>query len=166
MIRKTLARYPGIRRWEESDDVLQNVLLRLHRTLEKLPLNTTRHFLAIAAVHIRRELIDLARHYFGPEGLGANHATPGSSQSDGPPADAACAPLGNDPAAQVVWQELHEQINDLPEEEREVVDLLWYHGMTQNEVAALLNVSARTVRRRWQAARLRLAELLHAELPL
>jgi RNA polymerase sigma-70 factor (ECF subfamily) len=162
MTRKMLNRYPAVRRWAESDDVLQNVLLRLHGTLEKLPLDSTRDFLAIAAVHIRRELIDLARHYYGPEGMGAHHATPDSDQ----PGEAACDPRANDPAVQALWREVHEQVNALPAEEREVVDLLWYHGMTQNEVAALLNVSVRTVRRRWQAARLRLAEALGAELPL
>src|SRR5689334_1918431 len=41
MTRKMLSRYPGVRRWAESDDVLQNVLLRLHSTLEKLPLDST-----------------------------------------------------------------------------------------------------------------------------
>jgi RNA polymerase sigma factor (sigma-70 family) len=166
MTRKMLSRYPGVRRWEESDDVLQNVLLRLHRALEKVPLDATRDFLAIAAVNIRRELIDLFRHYYGPEGIGANHATPDTNLADVPPAEAACDPRPNDPAACAVWRELHEQVNALPEEEREVVDLLWYYGMSPKEVAAFLGVSARTVRRRWQTARLHLAEVLRAELPL
>jgi RNA polymerase sigma factor (sigma-70 family) len=166
MTRKMLSRYQGVRRWEESDDVLQNVLLRLHRALEKVPLEATRDFLAIAAENIRRELIDLFRHYYGPEGIGANHATPDANHAGGPLAEAACDPQANDPAARTVWRELHEQVDALAEEEREVVDLLWYHGMTQSEVAALLDVSVRTVRRRWQTARLRLAEVLRAELPL
>jgi RNA polymerase sigma-70 factor (ECF subfamily) len=161
-----MSRYRGVRRWEESDDVVQNALVRLLRTLEKLPLESSRDYLALAAFHIRRELIDLARHYFGPQGLGANHATPDPAHRDVVAAETACAPKAEEPAAQVAWYELHEQIAALREGEREVVDLLWYHGMSQHEAAALLDVSVRTVRRRWQAARMRLAETLHPEVLL
>jgi RNA polymerase sigma-70 factor (ECF subfamily) len=163
MVRRMLHRYPDIRRWEESDDVLQNVLLRLHRTLAKVPLESPRHFLALAAVQVRRELIDLARHYFGPQGVGANHATPDATCPDAALAEAAYAGPADDCGARVSWQELHEQTAALPDEERESVDLLWYHGMSQQEAAALLGVSVRTVRRRWQAARLRLAVALRGE---
>ena len=166
MTRNMMNRYPGVRRWEESDDVLQNALLRLHRSLEKVPLESPRDFLALAAVHIRREVIDLWRHYFGPLGTGARHATPDATRPDITAAEAARAPREDDPATQVSWQELHERIAGLPEEEREAVDLLWYHGMSQQEVAALLGVSVRTVRRRWQAARLQLAAALRGEPPL
>jgi RNA polymerase sigma-70 factor (ECF subfamily) len=160
MTRKMMSKYRGVRRWEESDDVVQNAVMRLLRTLEKLPLESSRDYLALAAVHIRRELIDLARHYFGPQGLGANHATPDSANRNAAAAEAVCDPNADDPAAQAAWHELHEQIAALPEEEREVVDLHWYHGMSQHEVAALQGVSVKTVGRRWQAARIRLAEKL------
>ena len=49
--------------------------------------------------------------------------------------------------------------------EREVFDLLWYHGLTQDEAAALIGVSVRTVKSRWRSARLRIAEALGGELP-
>jgi RNA polymerase sigma-70 factor (ECF subfamily) len=166
MTRKMMSRYPAIRRWEESDDVLQNALLRLHRSLEKVPLESPRDFLALAAVHIRREVIDLWRHYFGPQGAGAHHATPDAARPDVTAAEAARAPQDDDPGTRVSWQELHERIAALPGEEREAIDLLWYHGMSQHEVAALLGISVRTVRRRWQAARLQLAAALHGEPPL
>jgi RNA polymerase sigma-70 factor (ECF subfamily) len=165
MTRRMMSRYAALRRWEESDDVLQNVLVRLNRTLEKVPLESPRHFLALAAIHVRRELIDLARHYFGPQGVGANHATPDGA-SPAALVEAACALRMDNSGQRVAWQELHEQLAALPDEERETVDLLWYHGMTQDEAAGLLGVSVRTVRRRWQAARLRLAAALRGEPPL
>ena len=58
------------------------------------------------------------------------------------------------------WARFHELVDTLPEEEREVVQLLWYEGMKQSEAAAVLGVSLATLKRRWQAARLRLSELL------
>jgi DNA-directed RNA polymerase specialized sigma24 family protein len=41
-----------------------------------------------------------------------------------------------------------------------MVNLLYYHGMSQIEAAAVLGVSDKTVRRRWQRARLALADAL------
>jgi RNA polymerase sigma-70 factor (ECF subfamily) len=162
MTRKLMSKYPGVRRWEESDDVVQNVLLRLDRTLAQMSLESPRHFLALAAVHIRRELIDLARHYFGPQGAGAHLATPDAAS----PAALAGIPQPDDSASSFPWQEVHEQIAALPDDEREVVELLWYHGMSQLEAAGLMGVSVRTVRRRWQEGRLRLAAALRGEVPL
>jgi RNA polymerase sigma factor (sigma-70 family) len=165
MTRKMLAGYPGLRRWEESDDVLQNVLVRLDRSLAELSLDSPHDFLNLAAAQIRRELIDLSRHYFGPEGLGANHATPNVA-GENPAVLGALPDSGHDPARLISWAELHERIAGLADEEREMFDLLWYNGLSQNEAAALLGVSVRTVRRRWQAARLSLAGAFDGELPI
>src|SRR5438309_8558542 len=67
--------YPGVRRWEQTDDVLQNAMLRLWRALQDVKPATSREFCGLATLQMRRELVDLARHYFGPLGLGAHHAT-------------------------------------------------------------------------------------------
>jgi len=56
-------------------------------------------------------------------------------------------------------------VEALPDDEKEVFDLLWYQELTQAEAAALLNVSERTIKRRWASARLRLHEILGGELP-
>jgi RNA polymerase sigma-70 factor (ECF subfamily) len=64
-----------------------------------------------------------------------------------------------EPGRLAQWCELHEQIAALPEEEREVCELLWYQGLTQSEAAGVLAVSERTVKRRWQTVRLKLHEM-------
>ena len=166
MTRAMLARYPGVRRWEGSDDVVQNVLLRLDRSLAQLRPETTHAFLSLAAVNIRRELIDLARHYYGPEGPGSHHATPAESAGDRAGPEPAAGTARDDPASLAEWAELHERIADLPADERAVVDLHWYHGMTHSEAAAALGVSPKTVKRRWVAAKVRLGELLGYESPV
>jgi DNA-directed RNA polymerase specialized sigma24 family protein len=76
LARKMLWDYPGVARWEEPDDVLQNVFIRLERALCTSIPSTALDFLKLAAAQIRRELIDMARHYGGPQGLGAHHFTP------------------------------------------------------------------------------------------
>jgi DNA-directed RNA polymerase specialized sigma24 family protein len=67
--------YPGVGRWEQSEDVLQNALLRLNRALSEQTPESVRHFFNLAALAIRRELLDLAKHYQGPLGQG-NHLNP------------------------------------------------------------------------------------------
>jgi len=51
-------------------------------------------------------------------------------------------------------------IGDLPEEEREVFDLVRIQGMTQLEAAEVLGVSNKTVQRRLNRALLILSEAL------
>jgi RNA polymerase sigma-70 factor (ECF subfamily) len=53
----------------------------------------------------------------------------------------------------------------MPDEEREIFDLLWYQGLSQAEAATLLKVSERTIKRRWQSARLKLHHALRGGLP-
>lgn len=48
----------------------------------------------------------------------------------------------------------------MADEQREIVNLLWYEGLSQPEAAAVLGVSLATVKRRWQAARLALYQKL------
>ena len=73
LARKMLRGFPRVRRWEQTDDVLQNALVRLRRALEKTSPESVRSFFNLAAVQIRRELIDMARHYDGPAGMAAHH---------------------------------------------------------------------------------------------
>ncbi len=162
LTRKLLRGFPGVRRWEDTGDVFQNAAMRLVRALSAVSPTNTRDFFGLAAEQIRRELIDLARHYRGPEGDGRNlrdlpdPALSGQAAFDPP------APHVEDLDR---WAALHEAVHQLPAEEREVFMLSFYHGWTQADVAELFQVDERTVRRRYQAATARLSELLGGRLP-
>jgi RNA polymerase sigma factor (sigma-70 family) len=152
-----LRRFPGVRRWSDTDDVLQNALVRLGRALEAVTPASSGEFFGLAAVQIRRELVDLSRHYFGPEGMGAHHASdPG--RSDAPRRDP--SDHTHEPSRLAEWCEVHGLIGSLPEPERMVFDLLFYQGLAQREAAELLGVNVRTVQRRWYSA----LALLHERL--
>jgi RNA polymerase sigma-70 factor (ECF subfamily) len=69
------------------------------------------------------------------------------------------------PAGLSAWTEFPERIEALPDDQRDVFDLLWYQGLTQAEVAALLKINERSVQRRWQEARIRLYEQLEGRIP-
>lgn len=165
LTRRMLRKFPGVRRWEETDDVFQRVLMRLERTLRALPVTTVIDYVRLASRHIRHVLIDLARHYYGPRGAGANHATPPVGTA-GHLLPAGAEPVSPDgPLDDLDWAEWHEQIENLPPDQREVFDLIWYHGASQQEAAGILGVSLSTVQRRWQAARICLAASFAGEAP-
>lgn len=166
LTRKMLRGFANVKRFAETDDVLQNALMRLLRSLETVQPQDMRQFFGLATVQIRRELIDLARHFYGPHGDGAHHAStpPAAADASGPrlnePVD-----VSHDPSRLAEWCELHQQIERLPADERETVELIFYQGLQQNEAADLLGVSVRTVQRRWQTALLKLHQVLQGGLP-
>jgi RNA polymerase sigma factor (sigma-70 family) len=165
---KMLKGYPGVGRWEQTDDVLQNAALRLRRALTEIAPASLRSFFNLAAVQIRRELIDLSRHYGGPQGMGAHHESrmeiEGGSSQDSSRTGIAAADT-DDPARLASWTEFHGRVGALPDLEREVFNLIWYQGLSQSEAAEVLNVTERVVKWRWRAARLRIHRVLDGHLP-
>ena len=160
LTRKMFHGYPNLRRWEQTDDVFQNSMVRLHRATAEVQVESVRHFFNLAAVQVRRELLDLAKHHFGPEGSGANHHT------DGQPADDEGGTLhqnAEEPDDLAGWSEFHAQVEKLSEDEQEVVNLVYYEGLTQEEAAKVLGISFRTLKRRWQAAKVKLYEALKSD---
>ncbi len=159
LVGKMLHGFPGVKRWVQDQDVLQNANVRLWQALQTRTPASVRDFFGLAAGLVRRELIDLLRHYFGPQGFGANHASHPSA------ADDAGALSGADSVRLQAWTRFHEAVEALPAAEREVFGLLWYHQIQQNEAASILGVEERTVRRWWRSARLLLHETLQGEVP-
>jgi RNA polymerase sigma factor (sigma-70 family) len=154
LTKKMFRGHPGLRRWMQTDDVFQNSLVRLHRALSQVEVRDVRHFFNLATVQIRRELLDLARKTFGPHGIGRNHHT------DHQPADESGGMLhqvSDEPEDLERWESFHQRIETLPDEEREVFDLIYYEGLEQLEAAKVLDVSERTIRNRWNRAKLLLS---------
>jgi RNA polymerase sigma factor (sigma-70 family) len=152
---KLLSGFPTVRRWEGTDDVVQNATLRLLRALEHVNPENPRQFFGLAAEQVRRELIDLARHHYGPHGQGKNHA---SRAGEAPEVAAG----GSDAAGLADWEAFHEGVAALSEADREIFALLYYQGLSQAEAAQLLGLSVAAVQQRWQRARLRLHDRLKA----
>jgi RNA polymerase sigma-70 factor (ECF subfamily) len=121
---------------------------------------SVRDFLGLAALEMRRELLDLARHFNGPLGIGANHESHGAGSDSALIASEHVAPEDDQDDLER-WQAFHEGVEALPAEEREVVSLIYYHGWTQVEVAELLQAGERTIRRRWESALVKLHRRLN-----
>jgi RNA polymerase sigma factor (sigma-70 family) len=150
LARSKLHGFPHLRRREETGSILHNALLSLQRSLDEVHPKTVREFFGLASRHIRWILLDLTR---APRAV---------SMSDGRLSDAGIEPVDDatGPTTNIERLELHELVEALPDESREVVDLLFYQGLPQSEAATLLGVSERTVKRRWRTARLAIQEAL------
>jgi len=156
MTRKMLRAFPAVHAFTETADVLQSSLIRLLITLRRVQPESDRHFFNLAAVHIRRELLDLARHF-----RGERYGRPGSDDGAGDGwADSRSQEDDLD-----LWCRFHEAVEQLAAEEREVVGLVFYHGWTQARIAELFQVDERTIRRRWQSACMQLHQLVGENLP-
>jgi len=136
-------KFPRVGRFVGLDDVVQNSVVRLLRALREVRPASRHHFYALANELVRRELLDLVKHYFGPRG-------PGSNLADEPVGDG-----GHDPAAADGGLEraaaFHEAVAELPAAEREVIGLIYYQNWSLVDIANLFQVSVRTVRR-WRDA--------------
>ncbi len=164
MARKMLRDNPAVRRWNETDDVLQNALVRLHRALETVRPESKNRFVGLAATQIRRELIDLWRHHYGPQGDGAHHASdPGQADSQGgasPLYDQGVVDTTDGELPREDMERFHVAVGELPDDLREVFEKSFYLNMTQDEIAKEVGVSTKTIKRRWQKAKYQLEELL------
>jgi RNA polymerase sigma factor (sigma-70 family) len=141
----------------ETDDLVQQASLRLLRLAPEDRPREARHYYALAALQVRRELIDFLRR------LRARKDQPVAAGPETPPPEP--SDRTQDPEKLAAWGEFHEHVSRLPDEEREVLDLLWYHELSQGEAAQLLGLSLATLKRRWQRARRSLYDLLGGNLP-
>lgn len=155
-----LANFPAVQRWEQTDDVCQKAMMELHKAIQAVQLDSPRHFFRLAAKKIRWALLDLKKRYYGPRGLGTKHHT------DHQPTDEAGGTVAKErwmPEDLDQWEALHEAVENLPEERREVFSLIHYQGLTLERVAKILGVHMSTVKRRWQEAKLQLHDELRDE---
>lgn len=164
--RNLLGNFPDVQRWDQTDDIFQQAALRLHQALKEVAPESRRHLENLAALQVRRTLIDLGRTYATRVAMNQQRWTPHQKSAEFCGISEAPAMGESDPQGLLEWVELHEQIEKLPSEEQEVFQLIWYRGLPKDKVADLLGVDVRTVQRRWRSARETLADLCGGVPPL
>lgn len=138
----------------QTTDVANETALALYQALGEIRPATMRDFFRLAAQRIRWLLLDQAKKLDRARRQARENAR--SSEAYGEVEE-------NDPPAALAA--LYQQIDELPENEREAVDMIYFHGLSQAETGALLGVTERTVRRYWTAARVKLYEGLKDLMP-
>lgn len=132
----------------QSDEMLSAVVERLLKAMREVHPETPRQFFALANRHMRWELNDLARR------LDQQTQAFGLYEDAVPAPQTSGSMLGPDAIRML------EAIEKLPDEEREVFELVRIQSFTQSEVAELIGVSPKTVQRRLNRGLLILSEQL------
>jgi RNA polymerase sigma-70 factor (ECF subfamily) len=128
-------------------------MIRFLKALDDVSIRDARHFYALAAEQIRRELLDLARRYRVRDSV--------SQPLD--QADVTGDFVDREDLER--WSAFHDAVADLPDEERDVFAPVFYHDLPQRDLAEALGVHPKTVQRRYRAACLMLFERLGGKLP-
>lgn len=160
LTQQMLHSFPNVRRRYDASDVLHGALVRVLRSLRAVRPIDARSFLNLAALNIRRELLDLARRFRRSLAPRGEDAIADSSLLAQAPAPESTASHDLD-----LWSAFHEQVEQLPNGEREVLSLTFYHDWTQAQIAELLGIDERTVRRRWRSACLLLRHAFQGQWP-
>jgi len=136
-------------RHRRSGDTLQTTAL-VHETFMRLATahqvewHDRKHFLAVAARTMRRVLVDLARAR-GSEKRGAHAAHV--------PIDSGLAVAGPSPVDLIALDEALDSLAAIDIRKVRVIELRFFAGLTVEETAHVLDVSADTVARDWRMAR-------------
>jgi len=119
---------------------------------QRMQLHDRLHFLRYAGRAMRSVIVDFARRQQADRrGGGALHV---SANSEIPDFMAA----GEEQILRV--DEALEQLAKLDQRLAQVVEMRYFGGMTESEIAQALGIAERTVRRDWEKARLLLAQAL------
>ena len=130
--------------------MLGGVVEGLLKAMRSIRPQTVRQFFALANQHMRWQLNDLARR------LDEQPAVMELREGFVP------APALSDSGLTPDGRRMLSAIDNLPEDAREAFELVRFQGLTQVEVAEVLNVSTKTVQRRLNRASLILTrELKH-----
>lgn len=122
------------------------------RDAQRLEANDRAHFLSYTASAMRSIIVDIARaRATERRGSNAPHVTLDEELGD------------LNPAAEEQILQVHEalaQIGKLDERLGRLVEMRYFGGLSDEEIASALDVTTRTVRRDWHKARLLLAQAL------
>lgn len=155
LIKTIFRKSDKLHRFEVTDDVRQNLAIRMLEALDKVKPASALHFFRLVDKHIRWELLDLYRHYYGRYGMGRHH-------------DTDKAPLEGPDRRQVSdfdYAAYNEVLNAMSEEERDVFTLHSHRELPLTEIAKMLGITYGQVKRRHQSAKLKLWEALGDEAP-
>jgi RNA polymerase sigma factor (sigma-70 family) len=132
----------------ETDELLGGVVTGLLTAMRSVRPQTVRQFFALANQQVRWQLNDLARRL--------DERPPAAALAE----SGVAAPPSSESCLTPNGLRMLAAIEGLPEDEREVFDLVRIQGLTQAEAAGVVGVSEKTVQRRLNRARLLLAERL------
>lgn len=139
--------YPKVQALHETDDVLQNALIKLERALRSVQPGSAKEYIGLAALQLNRVLLDMAK------------SAARKPVVELPPEVAvAAAPSTGLPTED--WTAFHECAYRLPDPPRGAFFLSYYSGYGNAEIAAHLEASPKSIQRQVRRAKLLVMDCL------
>lgn len=160
--RKMFRKHPILCNLEQTDDIVQKLVIKLHKILDDLTPEDTSSYFKLASQNIRWILLDLAR---------SGEARHQSKNSDEritliqKEELLNTKDLNSGPASYAEWTEFYEKLEGLPEENKQLFDLLWFQGLSQADAAKFLGIPLRTLVRKWMTTRIMIQTLFKNQTP-
>lgn len=153
-VRRKLEGDLRLRRWYTSEDVTQDVMIKILQSLEKAALKSPADYYRWAMRLVRNHCIDLFRHAYGPQkGFARKHES--ADWTDFVPGPSVIATY------QAEFAEMLEMLDELPLNQRDAFEFLHFWGFSSEQAAGYLKISTRSVNRNFAAAILALRSLLN-----
>ena len=154
-----LGTFSDIRRQHDAESVVHCAWIDLETSLQSVKPDSPAGYLRLATMKGRLALLDIAkkeRRRLDTVPLRPGTASPDdSAPTFDPSAGSSC-----DPGRLEIWARFHEEVSDLPDEQREVFEPYFYtdEKVSQTEIAELLGLPPRQVSRLIAKAKDRLVE--------
>jgi DNA-directed RNA polymerase specialized sigma24 family protein len=149
--------FTQVARWNETDDVVQEACVQLSRTLQQEPINSGDHFLRLAALHIKRALLNMHAHVNTQSHYSARLERDLARSDDrGEDGRLTMAPARTD--ALFRWDKFLDRFKTLSAEQRQMLDDVFFNGCTQQEAADRLKIGITAFKDRWRTLKLQLSD--------
>jgi RNA polymerase sigma factor (TIGR02999 family) len=138
----------------DTSSLVHEAFLRMQRD-GGVAVNDREHFMAYAASTMRSIIVDFVRRRGADRrGGGAEHVTLSTTNAGG------VADVSGGPEEVLAVHEALQTLAQVDARLVRVVEMRYFAGLTDAEIAGALGVTDRTVRRDWERARLLLASML------
>lgn len=147
--RHMLRKFPKVKRWVDTKDVVQDASLALWKRLQRTPPPADpQQYVGLCAIEVHHRLLDLARKFGGPQSFASKHQTNHRPGADGRRSvfeeqgvvDTAKEELEN-------WRLVYETLAKQPPRSAQAFRLVHLLGLKSRQAAEQLGVDRKTVDR-------------------
>lgn len=152
---------PFVHRWQQTDDILHETLIRLEKSLCNQCPKTKIEFFRLASTIIQYAIVDAARNLRSDHSHAVNHHTTSRVDADAADNAGSCLAAGTVCDNASLLLECDDLIEHcLDPRSGDVVRMHVFMDMRLQDIALELNISLSTVKRMWRQARMILADKL------
>jgi RNA polymerase sigma factor (sigma-70 family) len=156
LVAKALKKFPTLQRSMSPEEIVQSQLLKsIDCAIHEVRPQTAQHLLSLVSRHIRYQLLSLIRKQ---KIQSERFVSLQNSAGEGVRSFDQIDTRSNEQQKLKKWERFQEKVDELPEDLRTVIDLIYFQGLSQKKAAEVLDVTDRTIRNRINSASEKLKE--------